>query len=120
MRSAKWKLGKIHFSEFTQRFKATVCEICLNYPKESHFFVFRLKSASNLFILVRQGQVKQTKQTNNGKHSITNFFGTLRPSLMEAEPDDAEIFAVEDELRRVELQLLVGTQHFPFPLCIIH
>lgn len=83
-------------------------------------YAFRLKSASSLFILVWQRQVKKTKQTNNGKHSITNFFGTLRPSLVEAEPHDAEIFAVEDELRRVELQLLVGTQHFPFPLCIIH
>lgn len=49
-----------------------------------------------------------------------HFFGALGPSLLEAEPHDAEIFAVEDELRRVELQFLVGAQHFPFPLCIIY
>lgn len=63
---------------------------------------------------------QQTKKKLPRKTSITHFFGTLRPSLVEAEPYDAEIFAVEDELCWVELQFLVWTQYFPFPLCIIY
>lgn len=38
---------------------------------------------------------------------MTHLFGPLRPSLAKAEPYDAQVFAVEDELRRVKLQLLV-------------
>lgn len=51
---------------------------------------------------------------------MAHFLGALGPGLLEAEPHDAEVFAVEDELRGVELQLLVGAQHLPFPLCIIY
>lgn len=52
--------------------------------------------------------------------SITNLFGALRPGLIEAEPYDAQIFAIENELCWVELELLVRTEHFLLPLCVIH
>lgn len=55
-----------------------------------------------------------------GKLSITHLFGTLRPSLIKAVAYDAQIFAVEDELCWVELQLLVWTQYFLLPLCVIY
>lgn len=52
--------------------------------------------------------------------STTNLFGALGPSLIKAEPYDAQIFAIENELCWVELQLLVRTEHFLLALRVIH
>lgn len=134
---ANWKLREFCI---LQRLKATVCdnpsESCLvsssHMQKASSllppahlspkYAQVRVKWSNWVAAKKKQKKKQSKKQTKHSprKTSITYFFGTLRPSLVEAEPYDAEIFAVEDELCWVELQFLVWTQYFSFPLCIIY
>ena len=48
-----------------------------------------------------------------------HLLSPLRTGLIEAEPHDAEVLAVEDELAGVELELLIGAQDFLLPLRIV-
>lgn len=81
-----------------------------------HFACVKLAKLICYLKLRQEANQKATER----KKGVAHFFGALGPGLLEAESHDAEIFAVEDELRGVELQLLVGAQHLPFPLCIIY
>lgn len=87
--------------------------------KETQSSAFHLREACETYFLFKTSARSKSK-SNRNKKGVAHFFGALGPGLLEAESHDAEIFAVEDELRGVELQLLVGAQHLPFPLCIIY
>lgn len=56
------------------------------------------------------GNVSGCKRLRDVRYAcVVYLFSALRSSLIEAEANDAEVFAVQDELSGVKLQLLIGS-----------
>ena len=64
--------------------------------------------------------IQQQQQQQQHWVGLVYLLCTLWASLVEAEPDDAEVFAVQDQLAGIELELLIAAQHFLLPLHIVH